>query len=315
MSNPSTFFENCSLCPRQCRADRANGQLGYCGETQLLRVADIEAHFGEEPPISGPNGSGTVFFTGCTLQCEFCQNFQISIENLGATVTVEQVVLELERLHRVQGIHNVNFVTPDHFFPWVIEITEMLRERGILIPTVFNVSGYQALPSLRLIEPIADIYLPDYKYSDSGLARRLAQAADYPLVALSAIQEMVHQKGFLQTRVSGENSIAERGVLVRHLILPGQVQNSLDALTTLFLELGRHLPISLMSQYTPTRCCRQPGFEREVTEAEFRQVYDHAIQLGFETMYVQFPEAAKGQRKDFLPDFIRERPFVGNIRT
>jgi len=315
--NVSNFnsYKNCQLCPRSCQIDRANSESGYCGETAKLRIAAIEAHFGEEPPISGINGSGTVFFTGCSLQCIYCQNYQISHQKLGQYISVDQVVDKITYLIVQQHIHNVNFVTPDHFFPHTIDIVNSLRQSGIFIPIVYNLSGYQRINSLRMIEEVADIYLPDYKYSDQYLAKILSSSADYPDIALAAISEMVRQKGFLDSfndRASDTTKIATSGVLVRHLILPGQVKNSIDALTTLFLEFGKNLPISLMSQYYPVKTFRYDFLNRTVTENEFEVVYQHALELGFENMFVQHPED-NCIAKPFLPDFSKKRPFVGNL--
>jgi len=310
----SASFKNCQLCPRDCLVDRSSGSSGYCGESAQLRIAAIEAHFGEEPPLSGSNGSGTVFFSGCSLQCSYCQNYQISQQHSGKSVTVAAVVETIAQLVNERQIHNVNFVTPDHFFPYTSDIVRALREQGIGIPIVYNLSGYQKIESLRLIEPVADIYLPDYKYSDSGLAQQLSHAAHYPQVALEAITEMVRQKGFLDSfhqQPETAHPLATRGVLVRHLILPGQVQNSRDALTTLFLEFGRQLPLSLMSQYCPVQPQPFDFLNRMVTPDEFDAVYQHALDLGFENMFVQYPDP-DSSRRPFLPDFTRERPFSGN---
>ena len=308
-------FRCCRLCPRQCGVNRLHGEIGFCGETAQLRVAWIEPHFGEEPPISGTHGSGTVFFSGCTLQCDFCQNYQLSHLHLGNLTTVADVVQRLETLSVTQGIHNVNFVTPDHFFPYTIEIMSALRKNNIRIPSVYNMSGYERIDSLRGIADCADIYLPDFKYADRQLGERLAHCRNYPVAALDAIAEMVRQKGFLDVFLAGDpDQIARQGVLVRHLILPGQVQNSIDALSMLFLEFGKDLPLSVMSQYHPVDPCRIPGFERRITEDEFQQVYEHALSLGFHHLFVQYPERQNAP-PEFLPDFSQERPFKGNIKV
>lgn len=307
-------YDDCELCPRRCHVNRNAGQIGFCGEGADLRVASIGAHFGEEPPISGANGSGTVFFSGCSLQCPFCQNYQISIQHIGDVMTVDDVVATLAHLYHQRGIHNVNFVTPDHFFPHTIEIVGQLRAQGIAIPALYNMSGYERLASLRQLETVADIYLPDFKYADKELAERLSHCRDYPSVALDALAEMLRQKGILDVfRADPPGKIARQGVLVRHLILPGQTQNSLDALTTLFIEFGKHLPISLMSQYHPAQPCGIPGFDRRITLAEFEQVYHHAVELGFEHLFVQFPEERRKEDLEFLPDFTKDQPFSGNM--
>ena len=318
-----SYYKACELCPRRCGVDRIAGQVGFCGEASRLRIATIEAHMGEEPPISGKNGSGTVFFSGCSLRCLFCQNYQISREGLGRNWALSEIADRLVALHEQGGIHNVNFVTPDHFLPHTITLVRYLREPGIRIPTVYNLSGYQRVESLRLIESVADIYLPDFKYADAALAQSLSQCADYAAVALEALCEMVGQKGFLDTFVAndGEGTAtvsflpAREGVLVRHLILPGHIENSLQVLNMLFLEFGRDLPISLMSQYVPVR--KFPvgsSLNRQVTRDEFQAVFRHARELGFRNLFVQSPEDVARGAQQFLPDFGAANPFRGNVR-
>jgi putative pyruvate formate lyase activating enzyme len=293
--------------------NRLSGETGFCGETAQLQVASIEAHFGEEPPISGRHGSGTVFFSGCTLKCDFCQNYQLSHQHIGEQMTIMDVVHRLEELYSTQGIHNVNFVTPDHFFPHTQEIISELRKNNILIPIVYNMSGYERVESLGDIEEYADIYLPDFKYADRNLGKKFSHCQDYPPVALEALTEMVRQKGFLNTFMAEQtDQIAQKGVLVRHLILPEHVQNSIDALSMLFLEFGKDLPLSLMSQYHPVNQYPVPDLQRHITADEFQQVYDHALRLGFHHLFVQYPETQTGQTSEFLPDFTKKYPFNGN---
>ena len=313
-------YQNCSLCPRKCNVNRTNGHTGYCGETNKLIISSIGAHFGEEPPISGTNGSGTVFFTGCSLKCCFCQNYQISFNGMGIFYTCEQVVDKLKKLVNSHGIHNVNFVTPDHFFPHTIKIVELLREKNISIPILYNMSGYQKIESVKALDKYADIYMPDFKYADKKVAKQLSNAENYPDRALETLTEMVRQKGFLDS-FTKKKQIATKGVLVRHLILPGQVQNSKDVLSTLFLELGKDIPISLMSQYYPTsmlmkndKFAKLTYMKRRITISEFKEVYEHAMSLRFRNMLVQFTQnfRSKKDKTDFAPDFEKEKPFEGN---
>ncbi len=320
-------YQSCRLCPRQCGVDRTAGQIGICGESDQLRIAAIEAHFGEEPPITGQHGSGTVFFAGCPVRCVYCQNYQISQEGLGEPWTLQEVVDRLARLHSHQGIHNVNFVTPDHFLPHAVAVVQGLETRGVQFPVLYNFSGYQRVEVLKWLEPFADMYLPDFKYSDVSLAGNLSKAPDYPSVALDALAEMVRQKGFLDA-FPGPNddevrqregreglAVARRGVLVRHLILPGHIQNSLDALTMLYVEFGRDLPLSLMSQYVSVRRLPQdPSLNRSVLQDEFREVLDYALSLGLKSLFVQYPEDRAGDSRPFLPDFRRPRPFEANTK-
>jgi putative pyruvate formate lyase activating enzyme len=287
--------------------------MGYCREGALPRVAHIGPHFGEEPPISGTQGSGTVFFSGCSLRCSFCQNHQISHDGMGRVMETDVLVDRVFRMIEGDRVHNVNFVTPDHFFPHVFSVVRSLRRRGCTLPMLYNLSGYQSRRLLEEAEEWADIYLPDFKYSDPGLSSGLSGCPDYPQRALEAISEMVRQKGFLDS-AADERPLARKGVLVRHLILPDRVQNSLDVLTTLFLEFGPRLPLSLMSQYTPLLPQRDPRMNRTVTREEFDRVYEHALELGLENLFVQFPEEPAGSgtaERPFVPDFRLERPFSG----
>jgi len=315
--NLSDPYKCCMLCPRRCRVDRtihgAERSRGICGETDQLRVAYVGPHFGEEPPITGTNGSGTVFFTGCSLKCVYCQNHQISHEGLGAAIELNELAQKIEEMAGRDQVHNINFVTPDHFFPHVISLVSLLRRRGIDLPVVFNLSGYQSIGALASAEDYVDIYLPDFKYSDSSLAAALSKCRDYPGVALEAIALMVRQKGFLDVVSSPKTRPARKGVLVRHLILPGKTQNSIDALTSLFVEFGPGLPLSLMSQYHPVLHHDDPDLNRRVTRNEFDAVLSHATGLGFEHLYVQFPETDAYQdqgRSRFLPDFEKRQPFL-----
>jgi putative pyruvate formate lyase activating enzyme len=275
------------------------GRGGFCRETHQMKVAHVGPHFGEEPPITGEKGSGTVFFTGCSLKCAYCQNHQISREGLGRTMDAAGLFDAVAGMIRKYGVHNVNLVSPDHFFPHAFELTTRLRAAGFGLPVVLNLSGYQSVSMLRLAEPYADIYLPDYKYADPALSLKYSKCGDYPETALNAISEMVRQKGF-------------QGIIVRHLILPGHMDNSLNALTSLFLEFGSGLPLSLMSQYFPVTPQGPAPMNRLTTRDEFERVYAHALDLGFEHLYVQFPEEEPDPSPGtppFVPDFRRESPF------
>ncbi len=272
-------------------------------------------HFGEEPPFAGTKGSGTVFFTGCPLRCSYCQNHQIAHHRLGSPVGLPELHRKIADMVDKFGVHNINMVTPDHFFPHVFRLVRMLRESGRDIPVIFNLSGYQSAEIIKEAEPFVDIYLPDFKYADRKLAARLSRCGNYPEIALEAIGEMIRQKGFLD-RAGEDRTPASGGVLVRHLILPGHADNSIDAITTLFLEFGKKLPLSLMSQYRPVIPQKYRKLDREISVEEFDAVYRHALELGFEHLFVQFPEA--GNRREpalnpFLPDFGNENPFRNEI--
>jgi len=308
-------YRDCVLCPRQCRvnrvADCADAHTGLCGETDQLRVAHVGPHFGEEPPISGKNGSGTIFFAGCSLKCSFCQNHQISHHGLGTGTSVEDLGAKVIDMAEHDHVHNINFVTPDHFFPHLFQLVSLLRRDEFDLPIVYNLSGYQSVEALKSARDYVDIYLPDFKYSDTSLASALSKCRNYPQIALEAIAEMVRQQGFLDSSLTGA-PLATRGVLIRHLILPGKVANSINSLTTLFVEFGPDLPLSLMSQYHPVVHQEDDDLNQLVSEEEFDRVYSHAKELGFEHLFVQFPEKGTSQRRavsPFLPDFERPVPF------
>ncbi len=313
--NFTQFYESCRLCPRQCKINRSenseSAKTGFCGETDQLRAGYIGPHFGEEPPISGKNGSGTVFLSGCSLKCSFCQNYQISHQGLGTQMTTEELVRKLEDMIEQHHVHNINFVTPDHFFPHISLLILLLRKKGYSLPIVFNTSGYQSVEILKHAEDHVDIYLPDFKYSDSTLAANLSNCKGYSDMALNAISEMIRQKGFLDA-FRTDNDIAKKGVLVRHMILPDHVGNSINALTSLFVEFGNKLPLSLMSQYHPVGKHDNIVPNRLLSEKEFNTVYDHAQDLGFKHLFVQFPEkdpAPLPATSPFLPDFRDSEPF------
>jgi putative pyruvate formate lyase activating enzyme len=309
------LYQSCELCPRTCRIDRTHTRLGeakgFCGETDQVRVAHVGPHFGEEPPITGIRGSGTVFFSGCSLKCKFCQNHQISHGGMGETLDFHRLLDKIRQMILKNRVHNLNFVTPDHFIPHTVGLISHLKLEHPDLPILYNFSGYQSVNVLKNLEQYADMYLPDFKYSDTALAKKLSGCADYPHKAMDAITEMVRQKGFLDCLVSGD-TVAIKGVLVRHLILPGAIENSINALTALFIEFGPDLPISLMSQYHPVVHHVDSSLNRTITDQEFGKVHDHAIKLGFKHMFVQFPEAYEGPEQDsapFLPDFKNKKPF------
>ena len=298
------LYENCKLCPHSCGIDRKKS-TGRCGEANVPRISWVGSHYGEEPPISGSNGSCTVFFSGCSLACVYCQNYQISSGKIGDETNIETLFNLISNTLNTEGAHNVNFVTPDHFFPHIFMLAKLLRDKKPSVPLLYNTSGYQRIKMLKMAEPFSDIYLPDYKYSDSFLAAKYSGVSDYPTIAIEALSEMISQKGFLNSFETQAN-IATKGVLVRHLILPGAVQNSIDALTTLFLEFGKNLPLSLMSQYHPTSAL-EPPMNRIITTEEFYKVYNHAMELGFKNLFVQFPE--DNSPESYKPDFREKMPF------
>lgn len=284
---PSEYV-SCHLCPRACGANRAAGARGACGATATLRVARAALHFWEEPPISGEAGSGAIFFSACTLRCVFCQNAQISSGNFGADVSVAhvaQMMLELE----AQGALNINLVTPGHFAPQVVEAVRMARDAGLSIPIVCNTGGYETLECVRLLSQVVDVWLTDFKYASADLAAELSRARDYPAVAAVALTAMLESVRAHGGPASGEDGRMLRGVIVRHLVLPGHTDDSMAVLDRVWELAGNDVDISVMNQYTPNAACRARGGDlaRAVTDEEYESVLDHADDLGFERMWWQ----------------------------
>ena len=305
-------YRHCELCPRRCGVDRAAGQRGFCGESAELRIASIGAHFGEEPPLVGKDGSGTVFLTGCSCGCFFCQNYQLSSEHLGEVLCIEEAVQRLLALTS-QGIRNVNLVTPDHFWPHLKEIIRQLRTAGCDLPVIWNSSGYSRVELLAQQADDIDIFLPDFKYADPELAKRCMGREDYPAIARAGIREIVTRKGFLRPFDETGEVPANRGVLVRHLVLPGEVPNSLAVLDQLFEDHGPLLPISVMRQFRPMpECLRRNQFTRLVTDEEYTRVINHVRELGFTRVFIQ-PDCGD---ENFVPDFRHAgEPFRGNLKA
>ena len=286
----------CTLCPRRCGADRTR-TTGFCGGANHVRAARAALHTWEEPCISGTKGSGTVFFTGCSLQCVFCQNEQISVRReVGRALTARELSDVFFRLIE-QGAHNINLVNPTHF---ASGIAEALRFRPLPVPVVYNSGGYERAETLRMLEGLISIYLPDYKYRDSALSQRLSGAADYPEHAAEAILEMVRQTG--PASFDGDGML-QRGTIVRHLILPGHTRNSIEVLDWLKENLPEGTLVSLMAQYVPCgRAADYPEIDRRITKREYEKVQQHLFALGLDG-YVQERKSAK---KDFIPPFDLE---------
>lgn len=284
----------CTLCPRNCRAVRNEQDgKGYCRLGLLPRIARAAPHFWEEPCISGTRGSGTVFFSGCVLSCVFCQNSKISTGGFGKTITVEQLA-EVIRHLEAQGVHNINLVSPT---PYIESLLACFQQYRPSVPVVYNTGGYEKTETLRRLEGVVDIYLPDLKYVSSSLSSMYSGAANYFEAALSAIHEMVRQTG--KPRFD-ENGILQSGTIVRHLVLPQHTKNSMQVLEVLKREFDDRILVSLMGQYVPLgRAEEFPEINRRITKREYRKVLDYLEELELEG-YAQELTAAK---KDFVPDF------------
>lgn len=290
-------LEHCALCPRRCGVNRSAGQKGRCRTTDRLMVARAALHQWEEPCISGKEGSGAVFFSGCSLGCIFCQNHEISRAIAGQEITVErlaEIFLELQAQHA----NNINLVTACHFVPQVIRALELAKEGGLAIPVVYNSSGYENVDMLKTLEGLVDIYLPDFKYMDSRLAGTLSGAADYPEMAWLALQEMVRQQ---PEPVFDDRGMMKSGVIVRHLLLPGHVREAKHVIGCLHETYGDQIYLSIMNQYTPVAAVKDdPLLGRRVTKREYERVLDYALEIGVTQGFFQ---EGKTAMESFIPPF------------
>ncbi|MGC8493037.1 MAG: radical SAM protein [Syntrophobacteraceae bacterium] len=277
-------LEKCDLCPRECGVDRKSGKPGYCGIGSLPRVASINLHAWEEPPISGTGGSGTIFFSGCTLRCIFCQNYPISQLGVGRDMSIEELASGMLDLQR-RGAHNINLVTSTHQMAAVVRALLSAAKLGLEVPLVYNSSGYESLETLRLLDGIIDIYLPDIKYSDPGIAGKLSGAPDYVARNREALLAMWNQAGPIRTDSEG---IAVRGMIVRHLVLPDNLAGTRDCLAFLAESLGPQVWVSLMNQYFPAhKGPSSPPLDRKTTEEEYEAAFAVMRELGIDNGYVQ----------------------------
>lgn len=282
----------CTLCPRQCGADRSRAN-GFCKSGEKLRVARASLHHWEEPCISGDKGSGAVFFSGCVLQCIYCQNYDISAENKGADITVErlgEIFLELQQ----QGAHNINLVNPTHFVPQIIKALDLAGEE-LQIPVVYNSGGYERVETLRMLEGYIDIYLPDVKYF-SEEAAKLSYAPNYFETAMAAVEEMLRQTG----RPQFDGDLLKRGTVVRHLVLPYLYKDSVEIIKRLGERFGEDILFSLMSQYTPFYKAKEhPRLDRRITTFEYNKALDAVIEAGLQG----FMQERSSAKEEYTPEF------------
>ncbi len=300
-------IKRCNICPRRCNADRVHTSVGYCGQSNTIHIARVAPHYWEEPFLSGQKGSGTIFFCGCNLRCCYCQNSVLLQENIGRAVTPEECKAMMLYLQR-EGVHNINLVTATHFTEQLVPVLRELRGGALQIPIVWNSSGYESIETLRLLEGLVDIYLPDYKYSSSALADAYSHAADYPTVALNAIEEMLRQVGSPQFNAQG---IMTAGVHVRHLVLPHHAKESRQALYHLRQQFGDRIGLSIMNQYTPMPAmAAHPLLSCKITEKEYETVIRYSLQIGWQNALIQEGEAAS---ESFIPDFSLTDEFMEMI--
>lgn len=290
------LLENCVLCPRRCGVNRLNGEKGFCGASDKIKIARSALHFWEEPCISGKNGSGTVFFSHCTLKCVFCQNYDISARNNGREITVRELAgcfLDLQS----KGANNINLVTPTHYVSQIIEALGDAKARGLTLPVLYNTSGYERVETLRMLDGLIDVYMPDMKYFSDKYAVKYSNAPGYFRTASEALREMFCQTG----KNTFKNGIMQKGVIVRHLMLPGLLFDTKHIIDYLYKTYGDDIYISLMSQYTPLEHVKKyPELYRKLNMKHYEAMVDYCAELGIKNAFVQDGEAAK---ESFIPPF------------
>lgn len=291
-------MQNCTLCPRNCHADRTK-QYGFCHASSEVEVALVSLHKWEEPCLSGKNGAGTVFFSHCSMKCIFCQNHEISTEGKGLKVSIERLAeIFLEQQQR--KAHCLELVTPTHYVPQIIKALDIAKQNGLNIPVVYNCSGYEKVETLQALRNYIDVFLPDFKYFYSETAKEYSNAPDYPEVAKKVIDKMYELVG----KPVFKDDIMQKGVIIRHLILPWQYKESMQIVKYIWEKYHDDVYLSLMNQYTPMyKALSHPKLKRKLTTFEYNKVVDFASDLGFTNCYIQ---QGKTATKDFVPDFNGE---------
>jgi len=292
-----SYLKKCMLCPRRCGADRENGKKGYCGAGLQPRAARAALHYWEEPCISGSRGSGAVFFSRCNLSCLFCQNYKISQEGFGKDITITDLGRIFVHLQE-QGANNINLVSATQYIPQTAEAIRFARANGLTLPVVYNSNAYECIEALRLLDGLVDVYLPDLKYADNKYSLRYSNAPDYFYHATRAILEMYRQTG---NPSYDANGMIQKGMIIRHLLLPGLQEDSKKVLRWIRENLPVEVPVSLMAQYTPlfrAKSCRE--LNRRITKREYEEILDYFFEIGLENGYVQERSSAK---EEYTPEF------------
>ena len=273
---------SCTLCPRECRVNRLEGDLGYCQAPAELVISSVFAHYGEEAPLVGSGGSGTIFLTHCNLKCLFCQNHEISMGGDGTPCSHKKLAAAMIDLQR-RGCHNINFVTPTHYVPQILRSLTMAIDQGLSIPLVYNCGGYESLEVVRLLDGIVDIYMPDIKFLSKELAQRFCNAPDYPDVVREVVKEMQRQVGDL---VTDDNGIAQRGLIIRHLVMPSLAENTREVLSFIRNEISQDAFVNVMAQYHPCfRASQCEEIARRPSMKEYAEAVEFARQIGLKRAY------------------------------
>jgi len=297
MEKMNEALSHCMVCPRSCGADRTKGKLGFCRAPYLPKVALVSRHDWEEPPISGTKGSGTVFFSHCNLGCVFCQNHDISQDGFGQEISVERLAeIFLEQQER--GFHNVNLVSAVQFIPQVAKALKIAKEKGLSIPIVYNSNGYESIEGLKMLEGLVDVYLPDFKYWNDELGLEYSKCPHYRETAAAAILEMRRQ---VRKDILDENGLMKKGIIIRHLVLPGQYKDSFQVLDWIKENMGEETFVSLMSQYTPMHKAKEiKALSRKLTTFEYDKVVDHFFKIGLKNGFMQKRSSATSE---YTPTF------------
>lgn len=289
------LLNKCEICPRKCKVNRNNGELGYCKASNKMKIGGYHLHMWEEPIITGKYGSGIIFFSYCNLRCAYCQNYDLSFDSVGEYITIERlsdIMLELQEMQA----ENVNLVTPTHYIPLIKNSIVLAKEKGLKIPIVYNTSGYESVESLKTLEGLIDIYLPDFKYYDNSLGK-YSSVADYFNIASLALKEMYRQVGKPKYNKKG---MLKKGVIVRHLVLPNNYQDSKKIINYLYQEYKDNIILSIMNQYTITKITKYPELNQKVDPKEYDNLIDYAYNLGIRNCFTQEEES---QSESFIPKF------------
>jgi len=290
------ILEKCTLCPHECNVNRLDNEIGRCKASNKVKIALANLHYYEEPCISGENGSGTVFFSGCNMSCKFCQNYKVSQECLGKEIEIENMAEEFLRLQNEKA-NNINLVTGFMYIPQIIEAIKLARKNGLKIPIVYNSSGYEKVESLKLLEGYIDVYLPDFKYFDNELAKKLSGVDNYKEIAENSIKEMYRQVGKPEF---DENGIIKKGMIIRHLVLPNHIENSKNILKWFKENIDENVYLSLMAQYFPTyKALEMDDINRKLNIKEYEEITQYVFDLNFNG-YMQDLEDNEEQ---YVPDF------------
>lgn len=294
------LLEKCNLCMRNCNVNRNKGVKGVCNSTNNIRIARAALHFWEEPCISGENGSGTVFFSNCNLKCVFCQNYEISSEGFGKEITVDRladIFIELQE----KGANNINLVTPTHFVPQIIEALKIAKNNGLDLPIVYNTNSIDTLDTIKALKGYIDVYLPDFKYFEDKYAMKYSKIKGYSKNVIDVIDEMIKQVGAPKFNKDG---IIEKGVIVRHLLLPGLLFDSKKVVDAIYNNFGDNVYISLMNQYTPMHNAKMyPEINKSINEKTYDVLIDYALSIGVKNGFIQ---ESGTNSKEFVPDFNNE---------